>query len=299
MPPVTDRIGVAFLGLGRMGRPMAARLLDAGYPLAVWNRTAERGADLARRGARLAATPAAAARGARVVITMLADPGAVEGVLAADDGVLAALDTGATVVDCSTVGPEHSRAFAALCADVGARFVDAPVMGSTAAAEQGTLTVLAGGDPAVVDAVEPVLRVLGRQVVRAGPTGSASALKLAMNLLVGGLTELLAEAFVLAEHAGVPKDVVRQTLAASVLASPFIGYKAPQLLDRQFSPLFTTELMLKDLNLVLDLARQTGAWLPATTVMRDQYARAAADGRGDRDFAAVIETVERTPAATP
>jgi 3-hydroxyisobutyrate dehydrogenase-like beta-hydroxyacid dehydrogenase len=170
-------------------------------------------------------------------------------------------------------------------------------MGSVTAAEQGTLTVLAGGNAETVDRVEPVLHVLGRQVVRAGATGGASALKLVMNLLVGGLTELMAEAFVLAERTGIPTAVVLETLGASVLASPFIGYKAPQLLERRFTPLFTTALMLKDLNLALDLGRQADLMLPATTAIRDQYARAAAAGEADEDFSAVIRQIERVPPA--
>ena len=277
-----------------MGRPMAARLLAAGYPLAVWNRTAERSRELAARGARAAATPAEAARGAAVVVMMLADPAAVErALLSVDDGALVALAPGATVVDCSTVGPEDSRAYAANCAARGVRFVDAPVLGSTPAAEQGALTILAGGDEAAIAGVEPVLRHLGSRVVRAGPTGHGSALKLVMNLLVGGLTELMAEAFVLAERAGVSTAAVRETLMSSVLASPFVGYKAPQLLDRQFAPLFTTRLMLKDLDLALRLADVAGARLPAAVAIRDAYAAAERAGRGDEDFSAVIEEVAR------
>jgi 3-hydroxyisobutyrate dehydrogenase-like beta-hydroxyacid dehydrogenase len=279
----------AFLGLGRMGHPMAARLLGAGYPLTVWNRSPERGRDLAGRGARLASTPADAARGARVVVMMLADPPAVTRALLAPDGALGALGEGNVVVDCSTVGPDDSRRFAAECAKRGVGFVDAPVLGSTPAAEQGTLTVLVGGEASLVAKVEPVLRVFGQQVVRAGETGHASTLKLCMNLLVGGLTELLAESILLAERAGLAREVVRETLFASVLNSPFLRYKAPQLLERQFAPLFTTKLLLKDLDLVLALAREQALALPATESIRETYARTAAEGRGDEDFSAVIE----------
>ena len=284
---------VAFLGLGRMGHPMAARLLDAGYPLAVWNRTAERGRDLTARGARLASTPADAARGARVVVTMLADPPAVAAALLGPDGALGVLAAGSVVVDCSTVGPDDSRRFAAECARRGVRFVDAPVLGSTPAAEQGALTVLAGGEPALVAEVGPMLRVFGQQVVRVGETGHASTLKLCMNLLVGGLTELLAESILLAERAGLSREVVRETLFSSVLNSPFLRYKAPQLLDRQFAPLFTTRLLLKDLDLVLDLARAQSLTLPATESIRETYGRTAAEGRGEEDFSAVIEHLAR------
>jgi 3-hydroxyisobutyrate dehydrogenase-like beta-hydroxyacid dehydrogenase len=180
---------------------------------------------------------------------------------------------------------------------VGAEFVDAPVLGSTPAAEQGTLTVLAGGSEVATLAADPVLRVFGSRVVCTGEVGSASALKLVMNVLVGGLTELLAEGVLLAERSGLPKDVVRDALFASVLNSPFLGYKAPQLLDRKFSPLFTTGLMLKDLDLALSLAAEQGLELPGTSAIRDAYAATAAAGRRDEDFSAVIEQLDRASAA--
>ena len=283
---------LAFLGLGRMGHAMAGRLLAAGYPVTVWNRTAARGRDLVERGAKQAVTPREAVHGAAVAIVMLADPPAVDQALLGEDGVLAALSRGATIIDCSTVGPADSRRLAAQCALRGVGFVDAPVLGSVPAAEQGTLTVLAGGDAATVDAVAPILETIGKEVVRAGPTGQGSALKLVMNLLVGGLTELLAESFVLAERAGLEKDTIRRTLAGSVLNSAFVGYKGPQLLDRQFAPLFTTRLMLKDLDLVLRLAGEVGTSLPATRTVRDLYARAAKAGRADQDFSAIITELD-------
>jgi 3-hydroxyisobutyrate dehydrogenase-like beta-hydroxyacid dehydrogenase len=268
---------------------MATRLLDAGVPLAVWNRTRARSVPLSARGARVADTPAEAAHGADVVITMLADPGAVLSVLAGDQGVLRGAARGTTMVDCSTIGPEDARAAAALCRDQGLRYVDAPVLGSVRQAEAGELVALAGGDAATVDAVEPVLRHVAKRVVRAGAVGEGNALKLVMNLLVGGVTELLAEAVLLGERAGLAPELVRETISSSVLASPFIGYKLPQLVERRLAPLFTTELMLKDLNLVVHLGGDVGAPLPVTTAVRDLYARASTAGHGEEDFAAVIE----------
>jgi 3-hydroxyisobutyrate dehydrogenase len=149
------------------------------------------------------------------------------------------------------------------------------------------------GDAAAIDEVEPILRTLGSTVVRVGEVGQGSTLKLCMNLLVGGLTELLAEAIVLAERAGLAPDVMRETLMASVLSSPFLAYKAPQLLERQFSPLFTTKLLLKDLDLALAVARDEGVPLPGTAAIREVYAQAAGAGYADQDFAAVIEPVAR------
>jgi 3-hydroxyisobutyrate dehydrogenase-like beta-hydroxyacid dehydrogenase len=295
---VSSEFQLAFLGLGSMGRRMAARLFAAGYPLSVWNRTPSRGDDLVSRGAVRALTPADAARGANVIILMLADPGAVDRVLFAEDGVLGAAERGATIIDCSTVGPEDSRAFASSCAAAGIRYVEAPVLGSLGQAESGQLVALAAGDAEVVAAAEPILRVLAKQVVRAGGAGQGSALKLVMNLLVGGITELLAESIVLAEKAGVRAEVLRETLLGSVLGSPFLAYKAPQLLERKFAPLFSTRLLLKDLDLILHLARDVGAPLPVTKVIRDLYGRAVAAGYGDQDFAAVIEQLSTEPALT-
>lgn len=271
---------------------MAARLLAAGAPLTVWNRSTERGGDLVARGARGAKTPADAVYDAEVVITMLADPAALEQVLTAPDGVLKTLRRSALHIDCSTVGPAVARATAAQCAARGAGYVDAPVMGSVPAAEQGTLTILASGAAADVERARVVLSHLGTTILPTGETGSASALKLVMNLLIAGQTELLAEAFLLAERAGLPPDLVRGALAGSVLNSPFIGYKAPQLLERQFTPLFTTALLLKDIDLALELARTHDLSLPGVRAVRDAYAASAAAGRRNDDFSAVIATLD-------
>jgi 3-hydroxyisobutyrate dehydrogenase len=286
---------VAVLGLGRMGHPMAARLLAAGVPLTVWNRGAGRGDDLVSQGARRARTPADAVYDAEVVLTMVSDPPALQQVLAAPDGVLKTLRRSTLVIDCSTVGPAAARAAATQCASRGAVFVDAPVLGSVPAAEQGTLTIFVGGAAADVERARGVLSHLGGNVVHTGETGSASALKLVMNLLVAGQTELMAEAFLLAERAGLSRETVSGALAGSVLASPFAGYKAPQLLERRFTPLFTTALLIKDLDLALDLARTHDLSLPGVRAVRDAYGTSAGTGRADDDFSAVIASLDRRP----
>jgi len=272
---------------------MAARLLAAGAPLTIWNRSPSRGDDLVAQGARRARTPADAAYDAEVVLTMLADPPALEAVLTAPDGVFKTLKRSAILIDCSTVGPAVARATAAQCAARDAAYVDAPVLGSVPAAEQGTLTILVGGAPADVERASVILAHLGKTILPAGDVGAASALKLVMNLLVAGQTELMAESFLLAERAGLSSDVVRNALAGSVLDSPFVGYKAPQLLERQFTPLFTTALLLKDIDLALDLARSHDLELPGVRAARDAYAASALAGRRDDDFSAVISTLDR------
>lgn len=288
---MTNSPEIAFIGLGRMGVPMVKRLVEAGHRVAVWNRTPERAEPLAGSHVTVADTPADAARGANVVVIMLADPPAVERVLTGEGGLATGSLAGKVVIDCSTVGPEAAQRFGAIVSRAGGRLVDAPVLGSTPVAEKGALTVLAGGDVDAVRDAEPVLAHFGR-VVRTGPLGTGNALKLVMNLLVGGLTELLAEAVVLAERSGLPRELVRETLFSSVLKSPFLEYKAPQVFDRQLAPLFSASLMLKDLDLVLAQARRVGAATPASAVVRDAYAEAVHGGAGEKDFAAVIEAID-------
>src|SRR3954465_3979066 len=283
---------VALLGLGRMGHPMAARLLAAGAPVTVWNRTPARGTDLVAQGARGARTPPDAVYDAEIVVTMLADPAAIEQVFAAPDGVLKTLRRSALVIDCSTVGPAVARITAEQCAARGAAYVDAPVLGSVPAAEQGTLTILVGGAPADAERARGILTHLGKTIVHTGDVGSASALKLVMNLLIAGQTELMAEAFLLAERAGLSRQIMMDALAGSVLNSPFVGYKAPQLLERQFTPLFTTGLLLKDLDLALEVARTYDLALPGVRAARHAYGESAVAGRREDDFSAVIASLE-------
>lgn len=286
---------IAFLGLGAMGRPMALRLIEAGYQVTVWNRTAARAAGLVAAGARQAATPREAAAVARVIFLMLADTAAVAAVLDGDDGVLRGARPGTVVVNTSTIGPADSRRFAAQCMAASLRYLESPVMGSLGQAASGTLVALTSGDPAAIGDVSGVLLVLAKRIVQAGEHGHASTLKLAMNLLVAGITELLGESIAVAHRSGLPLDLLRDTLMSSVLASPFIGYKAPQLLERQYEPLFSARLLVKDLDLLLASAQDVGVRLPATSAVREQYARAVAEGLGDRDMAVVREVLDRTP----
>lgn len=276
-----------------MGHPMAARLVAAGIPVTVWNRTPARGADLVAQGARAARTPSDAVYDAEIVVTMLADPAAIEQVFAAPDGVLKTLRRSALVIDCSTVGPAVARITAEQCAARGAAYVDAPVLGSVPAAEAGTLTILVGGAPADVERARAVLAHLGKTIVHTGAVGSASALKLVMNLLTAGQTELMAEALLLAERAGLSQQVVMEALSGSVFNSTFVGYKAPQLMERRFTPLFTTALLVKDLDLALELARTHGLALPGVRTVRATYGESAAGGRRDDDFSAVIASLEQ------
>lgn len=267
---------VAVLGLGHMGTPMARRLVDAGHPVTVWNRTAGR-AD-AVVGATVADTPAAAVDGAGVVITMLTDGAAVESVLFGESGAAAALADGSTLVEMSTIGP---AALAAITRRLppGVAIVDAPVTGSTGAAAAGTLTILAGGPDEAVTRVEPVLAALGT-VRRCGGPGSGAALKLVLNTaLVTALTSL-ADVLAVAEALGVDRAPALEMLATGPLgiavqrATAGLGH-------------FAISLAAKDLDLALAGADRAGD-LPLAEAAGARLRGAIADGRGEDDIAGVV-----------
>ena len=248
---------IAFLGLGHMGAPMARRLLAAGHPLTVWNRTAAKAAPLVGEGAVLAASPADAVRDADVVVTMLADPAALDAVA---DRIAPALRPGTHWIEMSTVGPDAVRE---LAARLGERvtFVDAPVMGSTDRAAAGRLGILAGGETA---GVEQILARLGT-VTRTGPLGTAAALKLVLNAAVMGGVALVAEALRLADALGVDGDTARTALANSPVGGAVTRAFAEDVH-------FATALAVKDLALATKAAE-----LPALEAVLDHYRRAAAD----------------------
>ncbi|MGV4984685.1 NAD(P)-dependent oxidoreductase [Streptomyces sp. NRAIS4] len=248
---------VAFLGLGSMGAPMAGRLLAAGHPLTVWNRTPARAEPLAAEGATPAATPAAAVQDADVVITMLAGPDALTAVA---DAVTPELRPGTTWVEMSTVGPDAVRDLAGRLKD-GVTLVDAPVMGSTDRAAEGTLGILAGGEAA---SVEHVLAHLGT-VTRTGPLGSGAALKLVVNTAVIGGVGLVAEALRLAAALGLDGHTARTALAAG----PLGGALERALADGVH---FSTDLAVKDLRIAAAAAE-----LPATAAVSETLRQATED----------------------
>jgi 3-hydroxyisobutyrate dehydrogenase-like beta-hydroxyacid dehydrogenase len=281
---------VAFLGLGRMGVPMAARLAAAGHELTVWNRTPR--PERQPAGAAVAESPARAAAGAEVVITMVSAAAALENVLDGAHGALAGASTGAAFVDMSTVGPAAAQAAAARAAQAGCAFVDAPVSGSVASARAGTLIAMAGGDAAAVDRVRPVLAAIVSDVVHVGPTGAGAGMKLALNLALAVTNQAVAETLVLAEAAGVPRERAYDVLVGGALGSPFVRYKRAAFEDPGAAPVaFAVDLMRKDTALALELAARDGVALPVGGAAHSALERAAAAGFGGRDIAAMVELV--------
>jgi 3-hydroxyisobutyrate dehydrogenase-like beta-hydroxyacid dehydrogenase len=295
---VTMRVG--FAGLGHMGLPMATRLAAHGFPLTVWNRTGSRAAPLAERGVPVAGSPRELAAASDVIITMLADRGAVHAIWCGPDGLLAGCGDGCVGVDMSTIGPHAAREIAAEAGRHGVEFLDAPVSGSTALAEQGTLTTMVGGPVAAFERVRPVLAALTARQLHLGPSGAGAGMKLAVNIMIAATNQAVAEALALAGEAGISPDNAYDTLTASAVASPFLGYKREAYLAAGGSPVsFTTALMAKDLELALGIATGAGLPLPVTTAARRFLDQACAEGFADADFACVASLVRGGRAENP
>jgi 3-hydroxyisobutyrate dehydrogenase-like beta-hydroxyacid dehydrogenase len=280
-PPPT----VGVIGLGNMGTAVAERLLDADYELLVHNRTPHKAAPLAERGATVARTAADVGRKADVVLTSLADDAALEAV-AAD--VLGAARPGTTLVDLSTVAPQASARVAALAEDAGVAYVRAPVSGNPNVVRAGNLSFIVSGPRAAIQRAEPVLLAIGRTVHVVGVREEARLVKLAVNLVIAGLAELMSEALVLGEASGVSRRALLEVLGGSAAGAPFVQYKTEPLLRDDFTATFTTALMEKDIDLILDAADESGVELPVATQLKGLLRSASEAGYADHDFMALF-----------
>jgi 3-hydroxyisobutyrate dehydrogenase-like beta-hydroxyacid dehydrogenase len=280
---------VAFMGLGIMGRSMAANLVKAGHEVAVWNRSA--GKDV--EGARLAASPSEAAQGSEVVWLCVSDTKAVESVLFGEGGVETSLAAGKVIADSSTISPSATERFAQRVKAHGVDYVDAPVTGSKIAAENGSLIFMAGGDEAVLARLKPLFDAMGKQVFHMGATGKGQATKLVMNLQIAMIYEGFAEALTLATKLGVELDRLLPLVQASMVRSGVVEYKTPFIKNRDFSPNFPLRLMLKDIHLALDAARESRVRLPGLEAVEEVYDLAAEEGHQDLDYAATLTLLEK------
>jgi 3-hydroxyisobutyrate dehydrogenase-like beta-hydroxyacid dehydrogenase len=279
---------IAFLGLGEMGTPMASRLLGAGHEVVVWNRSAERTAPLAQRGAAVASSPAKAPAGADFVITMLATPEALEEVLFETAGLAAALSPGQVLIDMSTVGPDEVRSATARLPK-GVSLVDAPVRGSLPQATSGNLDIFVGATDENYERVRPILEALG-SVRHAGGPGSGAAMKLVANLVLGAAIVTLGEALSLGESLDLKRDVILEALAGSPIG-PIVGAKRANVESGQFPPSFKLRHAAKDLRLVTEAAAARGRDLKQARANRAWFDEAAEHGAADLDFSAVVATI--------
>lgn len=278
---------IAYLGLGIMGRPMATNLVKAGHSVSVWNRTPK-----SVEGARMAATPAEAAEGAEIVWICVADTKAVETVLFGPNGVDGVLRKGMVVVDSSTIAPKSTLDFAARVRSHGAEFVDAPMTGSKIGAENAQLLFIVGGPEKTVAALDPLFKVLGKKVIRVGETGAGESAKIGMNLMIAAIFEGFAEALALTGKLGVPPEILVELIQNSMIRSGVTDYKSSFVLQKDWTPNFPLRLMLKDIHLMLDTARELKIDLPALKDIEKVYSKAVKDGHADDDYAVTVETVK-------
>ena len=286
---------VAFLGLGIMGSRMARNLRRAGFDVVVWNRTRARAEQL---GEPIADSPRAAAEGAGVLITMVVDAPEVEAVLFGDDGAADGLAAGALVVDMSTIAPSAVKAIAERLAQRGIGFVDAPVTGSAPRAEDGTLTIMAGGSDEDFRRARPLFEAMGELIVHCGPSGHGAMVKLLNNALAAINAAALAEAIDVAETYGLDTDRMIEVMSAGSAKSTMLDLKARPMIDRDYQPLFKLAHMLKDVRHCLREAEALGERFQLAADAEALYAAADAAGRGEEDFAAVAEAVRQRNDAT-
>ena len=287
---------VAFLGLGAIGRPMAARLAGASdIELTVWNRTAERAQSFAtEHRVRHARTPAEVARGASVVITCLPVSGDVESLLDGADGLLAGLAKGAALVDCTSGDPATSRRIASRLAEQGIGFLDAPVSGGTIGAEQGTLTVMVGGDPVLLDRVRPVLSAFGKKIVHCGDVGAGDALKAVNNALLAVHVWSTAEGLAALARLGVKADVALDVInASSGRSNASMNLFPERVVTRAFPRTFRLALLDKDVGIAAGVAREQKVPAPLLQLTADLF-RVAHNALGEEaDHVEAVKLVEQ------
>jgi 3-hydroxyisobutyrate dehydrogenase-like beta-hydroxyacid dehydrogenase len=280
---------VAFLGLGIMGHAMATNLVKAGHEVTVWNRTPGKLVE----GAGMAPTPAAAAQGAEVVWMCVSDTAAVEKILFGPEGVEQSLTDGMIIADSSTISPSATVKFADRVRSKGVAYVDAPMTGSKIGAVNGTLIFMVGGDEATIDRLNPLFAAMGKKIFRMGETGKGQTTKLAMNLQIALIYEGFAEALTLATKLGVDSRQLVSLIEATMVRSGVVEYKAPFVLQRDFTPNFPLRLMHKDILLTLEAAKEARVKLPALETVEEIYEMATEDGHRDLDYAATLTLLEK------
>jgi len=279
---------IAFLGAGRMGAPMAANLARAGFRVQVWDRTASHAAALIQEGVTAEASPAAAVKGAQILITMLADGAATDQALRGPDGELE-IGPGLIWVQMATVGMEWTQRFVNTATHYQMSFFDAPVSGSQGPAQDGKLTILASGPSWMQKAVAPVFGALGR-VAWLGPAGNGTRAKLVLNNWLADLVETTAETLSFARQLDLDPAAIVDLLESTPLGSPYAVQKARTMLTGDFTPAFALKHALKDAELAAQAAQGSGAELTLTSALLPRWQRAAASGHADDDLAAIYTT---------
>ena len=285
-----QRIG--FVGIGLMGQQMSRRLLAAGFPVVVWNRTKARAADLLAAGAAWGESPRAVTEASDVVIVMVTDSAASEAVIAGPQGVLAGAHPGLTLIDMGSVAPETSRAMADRARANGVPMLDAPVTGNPKVASEGKLGIMVGGPQATFDACLPIFQAMGVKIIHVGENGKGTTLKLINNLIMGVAIQAVAEALVLAQKAGIDPVKVQEITSVGGARTGAMETRGRRMITHDFSPHFSANNMYKDLSTALKLADEVGVSLPATSIAREMLRAVKSQGKGELDSCAVLTVIE-------
>jgi 2-hydroxy-3-oxopropionate reductase len=284
---------IAFIGLGIMGSPMADHLVRAGHTVIGLDRSPERTAGLVEAGGKAADSIEQAVKDADVVAIMVPDSPDVQSVLLGDDGVFAHAEPGTLVIDFSSIRPDVTAEFARIGTQRGLRIIDAPVSGGEPGAKNATLSIMVGGSDDDFAAAKPILEVVGKTIVHAGPNGAGQTVKAANQLIVAGNIELLAEAITFLQAYGVDIDAAVKVLGGGLAGSAVLDQKAPKMLQRNFDPGFRIALHHKDLGIVTAAAREAGVVAPLGALVAQLMASAVANGDGGLDHSALLLGVER------
>ncbi len=283
---------VAVVGLGKMGEPIARRLLAAGHRLTVYNRSAGRDASLVEGGARSVSAPAEVWP-AEMAITMVADDAALRDVTLGKQGLLLLAPPGAVLADMSTVSVGVSCEVAAAAEAAGVAYLRAPVTGNPSVVEAGNLGIIVSGDEATFARVEPLLRDIGSNVFHVGEEEQARVLKLALNLMIAGTAQLMAEAVVLAQAHGLDPRRTLEVMGASAVGSPFVKYKSAALVAGDYTPTFSSNAMYKDLALALGAGHDGGVPLPVTSLLQQLVQGCISSGWAEADLMTLVPRLRR------
>jgi 3-hydroxyisobutyrate dehydrogenase-like beta-hydroxyacid dehydrogenase len=283
---------IGFVGLGLMGFSMCSNLIKAGANVVATTRSSDPLEAIAKAGAETVASPRAVAEKVDIVITMVANTGAVEAVLGGDDGILKGLRPGSLVIDMGTTAVTKTRGFAAQVVAAGGAYVDAPVSGGTLGAQGGSLTIMAGGEEEALERARPVLDVLGARLTHVGPVGTGQVAKAANQVIVGLNIGAVAEALMLAARAGADPAKVREALTGGFADSRILEVHGQRIIDGAFKPGAKAQTQLKDLVQALELAAELGIEMPATALSRELFDRLVAMDGEELDHSALIKVLD-------
>jgi 3-hydroxyisobutyrate dehydrogenase len=285
-----ERVG--FIGLGIMGQGMARNLMEAGFGLTVWNRTASKAEPFAEEGATVAKTPADLAGQCDVTIICVSDTPDVEAVLLGENGVIDGVQAGSLVIDCSTISPIRTQEFAALLADKGVHMLDAPLSGGSEGAAKGTLSIMVGGDAEQFERAQPFLQAMGKSITHVGGNGAGQMVKLVNQILVVNGMLALGEAFLFAQAGGLDLEKTLRAVEGGAAGSWALSYRGPQIIERDWRPGFMVDLQQKDLRLILEAADQLGVPVMGCSTTFHLYRMLQNRGLGGEGNHALIRALE-------